>query len=52
MEFTKDELDILIHFAILGQNYVIDRNNWRDREVAKELEPALAKACTIRKGLL
>lgn len=42
--FTKEELDILIHFASIGQNYVIVRNNLGDREVAKDLDPVLAKA--------
>lgn len=51
MEFTKDELDILIHFATLGHNYVITRNNHGDREVAKEFEPTLIKAVTIMRGL-
>lgn len=38
---TEYELDTLMHFATLGQNYVIVRNNYGDREVAKELEPVL-----------
>lgn len=41
-----DELDILLHFATLGQNYVIGRNNYGDREVARELDPVLTKVTT------
>ena len=44
--FTLEELDLLLHFATLGQSYVSARNNFGDRAVAKELDPVLTKVCT------
>jgi len=40
---TTEELDLLMHFVILGQNAMINRNAQGDREVAKELDPVLLK---------
>lgn len=45
VELSLEELDLLLHFATLGQNYVVTRNNFGDREVAKELDPVITKVC-------
>lgn len=47
MDFTYEELDLLLHFAILGQNSVIVRNNHGDHEVAKQLNPVIERAYEI-----
>lgn len=42
IELTNDEVELLLHFAIIGQSYVIARGNHGDREVAK-LEPLIER---------
>ena len=40
---TREELDLLIHFATIGQSHIIVRNAYGDREVCRELDPVLRK---------
>lgn len=37
-EISKEEFETLLHFAYIGQNHVVIRNNHGDREVARELD--------------
>jgi hypothetical protein len=43
LNLTVSEIDTLLHFATLGQNMAVTRNNYGDREVAKELDPVVSK---------
>ncbi len=41
IKLSLADLDLLLHFATLGQNHVSVRNNYGDRAVAAELDPVL-----------
>jgi hypothetical protein len=43
ISLTKDELDLLLHFAEVGYNAMYERNNFGDRAVVREFYPTLVK---------
>lgn len=41
INLTLAELDLLLHFATIGQNHIHVRNNYGDQDVAAQLDAVL-----------
>jgi hypothetical protein len=47
VELTESDLDLLLHFAIIGHNMCYVRDGWGDRDVCREADPVILRLSNL-----